>query len=251
MDRAGQLVRAWLGRNWRRALLVLAGVFLAGVPTLFTVFPDLARELTGAVRGWVLALWVIALAATVWGTVRRDARLDQVTAAAAATQAKARRYALDDVLRGLFDPRYPGMTSSYEFTVYVHDESQGRLIPIWPALHLPAGEEDSREFDVGKGATGSAFAQRKVFWVLGDDVSNDTHNLDPEQQAFYAEYRTAASAPIFDVLGEDPVGVITTLNRTEQPDAFKPGGPGQKALLNLADTLQVILGRLVEPEDLR
>lgn len=232
----------------RRLPLLIAGVILAGVPTLFTVIPELATERSLSFRRWTLAGWLVVLVATVFVSMRRDSQLDKVTAGAAAAQSKARQYAFLDVVTALC-ARAPGFGARYEFTVYLADADGQQLRPIWP--DRPSPTADPRIFAAGKGATGHAYSKRKIFWVLGDDVSNDAYELTPDQQAFFGDYRTVASAPIFDLIGEQPIGAVTVLHADEQTDFFEPGDDGQKALLNLADTLAVVIGRLIEPGDLQ
>lgn len=238
----------WLKRYARSLPVLLAGVVLAGVPTLFTVVPELTEERSLSFRRWTLAVWVVVLIATVLISMRRDRQLDKVTAGAAAAQSKARQYAFLDVVTALC-ARAPGFGAGYEFTVYLTDADGQQLRPIWP--DRPSPTADPRIFSTGKGATGHAYSNRRIFWVLGDDVSNDAYELTPDQQAFFSSYRTVASAPIFDLIGEQPIGAVTVLHAEEQAAFFEPGAEGQKALLNLADTLTVVIGRLIEPGDLQ
>lgn len=241
-------VPTWLTTVARRLPLLIAGVVLAGVPTLFTVIPELTADRSLSFRRWTLGVWVVVLIATVLLSMRRDRQLDEVTAGAADAQSKARQYAFLDVVTALC-ARAPGFGAGYEFTVYLADADGQQLRPIWP--DRPSPNADPRVFDVGKGATGHAYLKRKIFWVLGDDVSNDAYELTPDQQTFFAAYHTVASAPIFDLIGEQPIGVVTVLHADEQAEFFEPGAEGQKALLNLADTLAVVIGRLIEPGDLQ
>jgi hypothetical protein len=175
--------------------------------------------------------------------------VDQFTAAAAAAQRQTRRQAYADVMSQLFDGQYAEIPAHYDFTVYV--AAEGWLNPVWPPSNLNNPEDDVRRFEAGKGATGNAYSQSKVFWVVGDDVSNDVHHLNAEQQAEFSRFRTVASAPIYDLWGEAPLGAVTVLSEAEEPEFWEPGAPGQRALLQLAETLQVVLGRLVDPDDLR
>jgi hypothetical protein len=232
----------------RRVPVVVAGVVLAGIPTLFTVIPELAAERSLSFRRWTLAGWIVVLVATVFVSMRRDRQLDKVTAGAAAAQSKARQYAFLDVVSALC-ARAPGFGDGYEFTVYLADADGQQLRPIWP--DRPSPTADPRIFEAGKGATGHAYSKRKIFWVLGDDVSNDAYELAPDQQSFFGDFRTVAAAPIFDLIGEQPIGAVTALHADEQTAFFEPGADGQKALLNLADTLSVVIGRLIEPGDLQ
>lgn len=241
-------LRKWLQVHARSVPVLLAGVVLAGVPTLFTVIPELSAERSLSFRRWTLAAWVVVLIATVLISMRRDRKLDKITAGAAAAQSKARQYAFLDVVTALC-ARAPGFGPGYEFTVYLADADGQQLRPIWP--DRPSPSADPRIFSAGKGATGHSYSNRRIFWVLGDDVSNDAYELTPAQQTVFGAYRTVASAPIFDLIGEQAIGAVTVLHADERAEFFEPGADGQKALLNLADTLTVVIGRLIEPGDLQ
>ena len=78
------------------------------------------------------------------------------------------------------------------------DEETGFLEPYYPPANLPSGREDHRRFAPGRGATGRAWEEGRLFHVRGKRVANDEFNLTDEQRELFAGYQSVAATPLRD-----------------------------------------------------
>jgi len=128
------------------------------------------------------------------------------------------------------------MPATYRFTVYLFDPEANVLLPIFPD---PAtGLDDIRAFPPGKGATGMAYSQMKLFLVTGEAVFDDTWGLTAEQQQHWAGYSTVVATPIW-AEGAEPKGVLSAISRDE--DGFFDDPTAQARLREIADVIGVVL----------
>lgn len=224
-----------------------AGLGLLAVPTAFSIFPGWTEWPT-VVLALILVGWVLVAGVAVRAQTVRERAIDDLAEATERQRGVIRLATTREVLRTLLCDGTMGMPSGYEFVVYLA-EADGRLLtPIFPTLPLRPGEHDVRSFAEGKGATGSAWLRRSTFVVTGDKVHNNHYELDADQQALYADYRTVASTPI-DTLGSRPFGVLTTLAKFDDGH-FDDGGAGHATLAHLAAMVGVVLKSIPTPADL-
>jgi hypothetical protein len=152
-----QRVRAWDGVSRRRrvavGLTLLAGLYLAGVPTYYAVFVRQATRDPVWVRIIVFVVWVGLALYVLWRAWGRDELIDRAMSDRRAVQRQVRTSATEDVLDALTKPGvFGGLPESYELTIYLYDSDSGFLEPYYPHLHLPAGQKDPRRFEPGRGA---------------------------------------------------------------------------------------------------
>jgi hypothetical protein len=237
------------GRRWASVLLTLAaGLYLAGVPTYYTVFVSRAEKDSMLVRIVVFGAWVLLGVYVLWRAWARDQLIDQAMTDRHAVQRQVRTSATQDVLDALTRPGVLGLPESYELTIYLYDAETNFLEPYFPHLHLPAGQEDPRRFAPGRGATGRAWQEGHLFYVRGEPVATDKFNLTDEQREFFSDYRSVAATPIRNDQ-DAAIGVLTVLSRTDD-GLFELSGDGQRLLRNIAETFGVVLTSVPDTADL-
>jgi hypothetical protein len=238
-------------RRLRRPPLALlktlaAGLVLAGVPTFYTIFAERSHRDSMDVRVVVFVLWAAVGLWVLSKAWSRDRSIETAMRDRRAVQREVRTSATQDVLDALTKQGALGLPKSYEPTVYLYDEEKDSLEPYFPHLNLPAGQEDPRRFAPGRGATGRAWQEGRLFFVRGEAVATDEYHLTPAQREFFRDYRSVAATPIHDDQGRK-FGVVTVLSRDE--DGFFDEIDGRRRLRNIADTLGVVLSSVPDPED--
>jgi hypothetical protein len=225
----------------------MVGVFLAIVPTAFSMFPGMLSWRFG-IRLGLLAVWTLAACLTVLAaSVHEDAVL-QISEARRAQLRNLRRIAVAEVLESYLRSGTKGFPAQYTFTAYLYDDDQELLVPFWPVWD-PVDGDDTRIFEQGKGATGYAWNEERSFVVTGDAVAGERYGLTDEQQQIYKDFKVAAATPILED-GNQPFGVLTALGKADD-QFFTDGGLGLANLREMADVVGVVLKAIPEPEDLR
>jgi hypothetical protein len=225
-----------------------AGLVLAGVPTYYTVFTHRAATDRVWIRALVFAVWIVIGVYVLWRAWKRDQSIEVAMADRRASQRQVRTAATYDVLEAVTRSGAMGLPESYEFTLYLYDEDKASLEPYFPHLDLPAGQADPRRFAPGRGATGRAWEEGRLFYVRGEPVATDEFQLTQRQREFFRDYRSVAATPIQDDQGSK-FGVLTALSRDDD-GFFERGRDGKLLLRNMADTLGVVLTSVPDPEDL-
>lgn len=233
-------------RSDQRTRTFALGLGLLGIPTFFQIEPSALNWHAGA-RWPILGAWAVMAFAVVRGEMHRDEQLMRVSDARRSIVRQQRHNATNDVLEALLAPRTRDFPETYEFTVYVYDRDVDVLRPIWPYLAIPTGQQDPRIFPPGRGATGSAWSNKTTFVVTGDEVTNAVHGLTEDQQAYFAECRTAAATPMWGD-AEEPFGVLTALSRED--DKFLDADSARREFASLAATIGVVLQSVPDPGDL-
>jgi hypothetical protein len=237
-------------RKRRLVLLftLLVGLYLAAVPTYYSIFVSRAESDPLRVRLILFGLWVIFGLYVLWRAWGRDEVIEQAMADRRSAQRQVRTSATEDVLDALTRPGVLGLPESYEITIYVYDAVTNFLEPYYPHVSLPAGQEDHRRFQPGRGSTGRAWEEGHLFYVRGEPVATDEFNLTEDQRELFKTYRSAAATPIRDDQG-GKIGVVTALGPVDD-GFFEPRGHGQQLLRNIADTFGVVLTSVPDPADL-
>lgn len=224
---------------------VVLGLLLVGLPGMFTFF---AEEAAGslAVRAWIAASWTAVAVVAVAAAAKRDRRMEGFTQMLAedrlVLRRQLRRVAFSDAMQALTHPGWADL-EGWELTVYMYDREDGVLTPVFPAWTEDG--LDTRFFEPGKGATGTAWEREELVVVRGDAVSNEKHRLTPQQQRHWANYRRVASHPLYKDSSEK-FGVLTALSKCEDDRFDTP--QGRAFLRELADTVAVML-LAVRPSD--
>lgn len=244
MKRALAWLREKVGYTPARALAV--GIVLLAVPTFFTVFPSWT-DWSSWGRGALLAVWSMTAMITIASASKRDEAIQQLSEDRKAQLRRLRLIATAELLGALLRPGTKNIPEHYEFTVYLYDDQQKMLRPIWPAIDF-RGAPDPRVFASGNGATGSAWRDRQMVVVTGSEVANAKYGLTGEQQTYFAGYQTAVATPIWED-ATTPFGVLTVLG-TADDGYFSDQSPGRDSLHVLSDTIGVLLKAVPEPEDL-
>ena len=232
------------------AKLVLLAIVVAALPAVFAFYPELAigavphsrqpalaldlRVAMGA--AWVAVLLIGASVATRndLGIERLLRRLDRLNE----FPAEQVQYSRMRVLRTTLTPAEAGTPEHYTMTIYIEDGG-GRLVPSYPDPdHL--GPNGERVFRRGIGATGKAFETGQFVVATGNAVSDAPHGLSPDQQAYFADCRSVASAPI--LRGTSVLGVVSAVSTID--DGWWNNVDHVANLRNLADDLAVVLTAL-------
>jgi hypothetical protein len=223
----------------RQGLTAAGALALVAVPTAYGIWPWFADEDSWKKAAIGLA-WLVLAALLTFTAVRRDEGIDRAIRERSATVRAAHAVALDKTVHALCSTLegLPG----FEATVYLPEGD--RLVPIWPIVPTTIGA-DPRVFDVGKGATGTAWRDKATTLVVGDAVANDDFQLNPGQRTYFAKYRTVVSA-VMRSESDMPVGVITLLS--EQEGHFVPNSAEHDSLRVLAQTLGLLVVAFRENE---
>lgn len=237
-------LRAKLGYTPARAVAV--SVILLAVPTFFTVSPGWTHW-SGWIRGSILTVWSVTALITVAAASERDHAIQQLSEDRKAQLKRLRLIATTELLQAILRPGTKGIPTHYEFTVYVLDDQQELLRPIWPTIDF-RDDADPRVFAPGNGATGSAWRDRRMVIVTGSEVANAKYGLSAEQQRYFRKCKTAVATPIWED-ATSPFGVLTVLG-TVDDSYFSDDGPGRDSLQVLSDAIGVLLKAVPRAEDL-
>lgn len=91
--------------------------------------------------------------------------------------------------------------------LYLYDSDKNRLVPVLFSGE-EAGESSTEEWEIGRGATGTAYARGDVVLAEGEAVSDTTYGLTEEQSRRFRHLTAVMSAPVANADG-DVIGVIT------------------------------------------
>jgi hypothetical protein len=224
--------------HWNRTMiLVLLGVSLVALPTLFAVLPELARWPYGW-RVFTLVVWFTLAIAGVIATVRTDQMLHStVEADRLASVVAEHRANLRDHFQRALHSGIGGMPPHYDLTLYGENEDLKILVPLFtPALTY----EDPAIFQYTTGAIGEAWSQGApgVLVVKGPEVSNDAHGLEVIQQERYSVYEVVAACVIFDAT-QKKIGALTAIGMID--DGYFESEMGQQLLKSLATSVAWII----------
>lgn len=198
--------------SWLKGRDLLAALGALAVPTVATIFAT-------DVAGWpwwpkwlLLILFAVAATVLVVDGLRRDRSIEQNIERTADVLVQQRRrqrnVAMDMAFRRMFNVGKIELRRKYDWTVFVFDDAQQLLVPVWP-IPDPADAElfTVKAFEPGKGATGQAWRNKQTIVRTGAEVHNDAHGLSIEQQRYYAGRNTVVATPIFDD-DDDLIGVL-------------------------------------------
>jgi hypothetical protein len=101
-----------------------------------------------------------------------------------------------------------GERADFQMRLYLLDEDQARLVPVLLPTDEDNGPHTDTVWEVGKGATGRAFAEGDFVFVRGDAIWDSTYDVSPEQAELFKTLTAVASMPVFNAAG-DTIAVIT------------------------------------------
>lgn len=225
-----------LATNRRAA--VLAGLLLVLVPTLFSLFPEWQDWAVG-VRVAVLLVWVGSAVLVVTATTRQSEQVEDLVGEPSDHREVQREAAGRRLIRALLGGRPTTMPDSYEFRLFLPNE-EGTLMPSFESSE---GIEPSEGWAPGRGATGTAWERNSYVVVAGENVSDATYGLTPEQQQRYRSLQVVASAPVQNARGR-AIGVLSVSSINDDGRLRSPEGLAEH--VELAQVVARILIDIVQ-----
>jgi hypothetical protein len=219
----------------RRSTAVAAGVVLVLVPTLFTVFPRWA-DWSLAPKLLVLVAWLFAAVVAVRASAMQSEQVHDLVGTVRRRRDEGREAAGRFILRELLRPEAARFPPDYEFRLFLPDETGTRLVPEYES----AGQSPSDGWNVGQGATGTAWSSASYVRVRGPAVSDGTYGLTAEQQTRYRTLAVVAAAPVLNARVK-PIAVLSVSSSRDDGFLFEGEGP-----LRHADLAEVVARVLID-----
>jgi hypothetical protein len=188
---------------------VLAGVYLAGLPTVYALFAHELAEPMPVVRGALLALWFAAAVVVGVAAARRDVAVGKL---AEKEERRVRRVeerleaALGDAVQALLDTE--GARAGVSYTLFRPEG--GTLAPMYDPDHA-----EWQRWPPGTGVVGRAW-ERNGLIILGEQELRDPRlGLTEEQQARYGDLKLVGATPVESSLGSR-LGVLGMASRRDR-----------------------------------
>lgn len=189
-------------------------------------------------RWSVIAAWLLLAVAV----VRADALSGETVQAVAeevlggsfARRRSDQRFAAADLLLKTLFTHPPGRLEGYEFRVFIYDQEREWLLPSIE----PEEVKRSEGWAPGIGAVGVAYQTGEFVLARGDQVSDGTFDLTPEQQEKYRGLQVVGAMPIRNARGE-VVGVLAASNTID--DGYLVGAEGRGHLALMTQTCARVL----------
>jgi hypothetical protein len=239
-----------LRQAWRRLLrraarsraiaaaLFVAGVYLVGLPLIFTVFAHEAA--TGHHVGrrialtvvWFACAVVVGLIATAGDVADLRQRMREVLPRARSAGDRRELAALASIA-SLLEPGATGLSNSFRFNAFIGDD-QGFLVPV-----LERDPAPWQRWAPGQGVVGIAWSHPEAFVpAVGPETVDPELRLSPEQQKRYGHLTFVAGQAIFDEY-ERQTGVLA-VSCDDGSDFAEAGGP--EAFQVLASDVGILIG---------
>lgn len=127
-----------------------------------------------------------------------------------------------------------------EFHLYLWDAESRRLLPVF---ELPgSASEESEGWEIGTGATGTAFERREYVLVTGSEIW-DGYGLTAAQRERYKDLAVVAAMPVLNATGR-AIGVLSGSSR--DPASLLAEMEGFQEHVALADGMARILVDLLK-----
>jgi hypothetical protein len=226
-------------------VVVVAGVGVALVPTLYTVYPEWTHvhsvRRTLAVIAWALCVAVVGVAAA-----RRDLFVETVARAVIQVPHKVadrREEAYYSIIDTFLAPATHGLWDGLAFKVFrpVSIDSRPCLVPL--------NEPDHRSWqrwEIGHGAVGLAWEQayEDIYVLLyGDRLHDERLGLSEQQLEAYGHLTLVAACVMHDENGQ-PIAVLGASSFDHDAHKLFLEGNGPSVQRELADDLGVLLADL-------
>ena len=207
-------------RPGRRLTALVAAGGLILIPTIWTLFPGLARW-TGFEKGGVLGGWILLAGFAVYNTDKQARQLDQMMGETERRRLEQRRSVGALAIQALLDGRCPGL-SHYAMDVLLPISKDPLRIQVTYSTVSPM---DEAEWTEGKGAAGYAWSMDKYVIASGPKARDDTYALTAEEQKRYQHLDIVAATPIRNASGRR-IGVLTAYGNDDDgylrtDDAYK------------------------------
>lgn len=128
----------------------------------------------------------------------------------------SRNYLAGEALAAILRANEEEGLVSCHLRLYLYDDDRDRLVPVFvpgEEAGSPKGQEDA--WEVGRGATGTAYKEGQFVHVTGPAIWDETYGVTPEQAEGFRNLTAVASMPVTNSAG-NTIGVITAL--TDAPD---------------------------------
>ncbi|SRR6266496_57274 len=162
---------------------------LVALPALFTLFP----EMTDAplwVRALIVGIWLPIVARTSRRALTQSEQVEELIGPALDRRQQQKILASRRLLLLLLTEK-TRLPSHYKFRLYTFDPERQALMPAYAPE-----ESDAESWQLGYGVTGQAWKRGEYVTARGDDVSNGTFGLTPQQQTRYHHLKIVAALPI-------------------------------------------------------
>ena len=240
-----QLLQRGAGSRVLGGFLFLSGLYLVGLPVLYTVF---ARETETAgdygIRVLAFVAWIIcAVFVGAVATLSDVAELRQTAREVLPRERRAgdrRELAALASIRALLGRSAPGPSEPFAFDAFIQDD-HGFLVPV-----LERRPEPWQRWAPNCGAVGIAWANPNAFVQLVDEQTIDPDlGLTPEQLEHYGHLTFVAARAIFDE-NDQRIGVLA-VSCSDGRDFVAAGGLDKFEVL--ASELGILIGdaRPLEP----
>jgi hypothetical protein len=224
----------------KRWVVMLVGVALVLVPTLFTVFPGFTHWPVW-LRALIVGVWVLGATLAVLGSVRQSRQMDQLVQPALERRRANSDLAAQDILRSLLEKH--DFPPHYQFRLFIPDLEQRHLLSSWdPDGHVEA----TRGWDFGVGVTGVAWDTETYQRARGAECA-DTHmwNISADVIDRYRDLKVIAAEPVFDD-HETCIAVLTGSSRTVD-DGQLVNAEGVSKHRRLASVVARVLSDILQP----
>jgi hypothetical protein len=220
------------------SVIVAAGVALATVPTLYTMYPEWShvhhQRRTLVTIAWFLCAAVVGLAAA-----RRDLFVETIARAItlpARTVANRREEAYYSILESLLQPAAHGLSTGFRFSIHRPDTADGStdLVPLKDDV-----AEEWQRWKPGHGAVGVVWDNLDsdpYVLLFGDRLRDPRLALSPAQEAAYGHLTMVAAQAMHDEDG-NPVGVLSVASHELDADTVFLAEDGPSIHEKLADDL--------------
>lgn len=115
--------------------------------------------------------------------------------------------------------------------LYLYDDESDRLVPVFiPGEEAALSENLHDTWEVGKGATGTAYKEGQFVYVTGAAIWDETYGVTPAQAEHFRDLTVVAAMPVTNAAG-DTIGVITASTDAHDGDGLATEEDAFHALL--------------------
>jgi hypothetical protein len=184
------------------------------VPTLFSLFPGWGADWALLPKLMVLAVWLLAAIFGVLANVRQGEQLSGLAERQRERELHGRSVALRKLTRAALLPEVTGLPAEYKVQVFLPNAERSKLLVAYDPERV--GPEEGWQIDPPQGVTGTAWKINSYVFAPGEQVSDATYGLTPEQQKRYRSLTAVAATPIQNARGQ-AIGVLTLFTAIENP----------------------------------
>jgi hypothetical protein len=142
------------------------------------------------VRALITGIWLPIVAITSRQALEQSEQVEELVGPALDRREQQKILASRRLLLLLLTEK-TGLPPHYKFRLYTLDAERQHLMPAYAPE-----ESDAESWQVGYGVTGQAWKRGEYVTARGDQVSDGTFGLTPQQQNRYAHLNVVAALPI-------------------------------------------------------